>query len=97
MQQHVTYSLSPLGYEQLPSLGTATALTIPAGCSVVMIQAEAQAVRWRDDGVAPTAAIGYPLAVGADLYYESDRLGAIRFIERAGGAILNVSYYGRKV
>jgi hypothetical protein len=33
-----------------------------------------------------------PLAVGVTLQYDGD-LTQIRFIEQAGGAILNISYY----
>jgi hypothetical protein len=49
-------------------------------------------VRWRDDGTAPTASIGMPLAIGVSLSYDGD-LKAIRFIEVLASANLNVSYY----
>ena len=89
-----------LGYQQITSLSTVAGLTLPTknanGSSVspvlAVIIAEAQAVRWRDDGVDPTASVGMPLAAGATLEYDGD-LARIRFIEQATGAKLNVSYY----
>lgn len=84
----------PLGYQQITSIAAATALTVPAGASIALIQAEAQAVRWRDDGTNPTAAVGYPLAAGSELVYSGAGLSRLRFIEQVGGGILNVVYYG---
>jgi hypothetical protein len=49
-------------------------------------------VRWRDDGTAPTASVGMPLAVGVPLQYDGD-LTNIKFIETAASAKLNISYY----
>jgi hypothetical protein len=91
---------SRLGYEQITSLGSSTGLTVPqrttdglsAKPAIAIIVAETAAVRWRDDGVAPTAAVGMPLAVGSMLQYDGD-ISAIRFIEQSAGAKLNVSYY----
>lgn len=81
-----------LGYQQITSLSASTALTVPAGATMALIVAETQAVRWRDDGTAPTATVGMPLAIGVSLSYDGD-LKAIRFIEQAASAKLNVAYY----
>ena len=59
---------------------------------VALIQAEDQNVRWRDDGTDPTASVGMLLEAGKDMLYTGD-LGAIKFIEEAASAKLNVSYY----
>lgn len=90
---------APLGYAQATDLDPAIGLpgvgdpaAIPAGADAALIVAEAQAVRWRDDGTAPTATVGVPLAVGVELFYAGN-LSAIRFFEQAGGAKLNVTYY----
>ena len=91
---------SQLGYQQITSLSAATNLTIPqknlnglAGSArIAIITAESQAVRWRDDGVAPTASVGMPLAAGATLQYDGD-LTRIQFIEQTAGAKINISYY----
>jgi hypothetical protein len=66
---------------------------IPAGTALALIQCTAQAVRWRADGTAPTAAIGQPLAIGAELRLTSD-FARIQFIAQAAGAILDVAFFG---
>ena len=81
-----------LGYQQITSLSASTALTVPVGATMALIVAETQAVRWRDDGTAPTASVGMPLATGTSLSYDGD-LKAIRFIQQTASAVLNVSYY----
>ena len=82
------------GYQQLTSLSAATKLTVPAGTTFALISPESQAVRWRDDGVAPTATVGYPLPVGAELRYDAQQIWEIQFIEQTASAKLNVTYYG---
>ena len=91
---------SRLGYQQITDLDPAVGLTVPtknlsglaSTPSIALITPEAQAVRWRDDGVAPTATVGMPLAVGVTLQYDGD-LTQIQFFEQAGGAKLNIRYY----
>jgi hypothetical protein len=91
---------SCLGYQQITSLSAATGLTVPTNDSsgnkqqptFALIVAETQGVRWRDDGTAPTASVGMPLAVGVPLQYDGD-LSRIRFIEQTASAKLNISYY----
>lgn len=88
------------GYQQITSLSSATGLTVPvvdpnglnAKPSIALITPEGQAVRWRDDGVAPTATVGMPLAVGVTFQYDGD-LTKVKFIEQTAGAKLNISYY----
>ena len=85
-----------LGYQQITALNTAKSLTLPSIAGIqavyVIIQPESQAVRWRDDGTAPTAAIGMTIPAGGELRYDGD-LTKIQFIETAASAKLNVSYY----
>jgi hypothetical protein len=89
-----------LGYQQITSLSGATALTVPTrdlnglNCkpTIALITPETQAVRWRDDDVAPTSTVGMPLAVGVTLQYDGD-LTKIQFIEQAASAKLNITYY----
>lgn len=87
------YPLSPKGYQQITSLGTAQALTVPAGARYALIQAENQNVRWRDDGTNPTASVGMVLSKDSDGLWYSGFPEKLRFIEAAAGATLNVSYY----
>lgn len=82
-----------LGYQQITSLSAATGLTVPDGTSFCMVTPEAQAVRWRDDGTAPTATVGYPLAVGSELRYTAGQLSTLKFIEQTTSAKINISYY----
>jgi hypothetical protein len=89
-----------LGYEQITTLSASTALTVPIrdvnglSCrpAIAIITPETQAVRWRDDGVAPTASVGMPLAAGVTLQYDGD-ITKIRFIEQSASAKLNITYY----
>jgi hypothetical protein len=81
-----------LGYQQITSLSASTALTVPVGATMALIVAETQAVRWRDDGTAPTASVGMPLVTGTSLSYDGD-LKAVRFIQQTASATLNVAYY----
>lgn len=91
---------SCLGYQQITSLSAAANLTVPVTdksgnkqqATFALIIAESQAVRWRDDGTAPTASVGMTLAVGVPLQYDGD-LTNIKFIETAASAKLNISYY----
>lgn len=81
-----------LGYQQITSLSAATGLTIPAGATLAVITPLTQGVRWRDDGVDPTATVGMPVAAGAYFNYDGD-LNRIRFIQQTVSAELNISYY----
>lgn len=89
--------LVPLGYCQLTSIDAAAALSacsggIPTGATSAIITAEAQAVRYRDDAVNPTATVGMPVAVGAPFFY-AGTLSKVRVISQTGGAKLNVLFY----
>lgn len=82
------------GYQQLTSLSASTALTVPSGANYAIVVAETQAVRYRDDGTAPTATVGFPLAVGVTFQIDGlAMLTAVRFIEQTAGAKINVCYY----
>ena len=83
----------PVGYQQITTLTTSTALTVPLGAQYALIQCQVQAVRWRDDGTAPTATVGMRLPVGAERWHDGP-LAQLRFIEEVVGAILDISYYG---
>lgn len=87
----------PTGYEQL-ACNASTPLTAAAnaGGNVAVIKAEVQAVRWRDDGTPPTAAVGFPLAVGEIYEYRGD-LAKFRVIAQVAGGLLNVSYYDERL
>ena len=86
------------GYQQVSTaaLAASTALTIPAGTTAIMVQAEVADVRWTADGITvPTASVGMLLYAGRDMWYPAgiDSLAALRFIRTAAGSIINVHYY----
>lgn len=83
----------PLGYQQLTSLASAAALTVPTGARLALVQVESADVRWRDDGTNPTTSVGMLLKNGAGLVYDGS-LSALRLIEVSASAKVNVAYYG---
>jgi hypothetical protein len=83
----------PLGYQQITATGSAFGLTPPSGAVFALIQAEAQNIRWRDDGTNPTTTVGMILPSSSELQYNGN-LTAIKFIAATAGAIANISYYG---
>lgn len=91
---------SCIGYQQITSLASATGLNVPTlspegltcSPSLAIIVPEGASIRWRDDGVDPTAAIGMPVSVGSTLEYDGD-LSKVRFIQQSAGAVLNIVYY----
>lgn len=89
--------LKALGYQQITSLAAAQTLTIPAGTQAALVTPETQSVRWRDDGTAPTATIGYPLSTSQELELDCAQMAAIKFIEQTASAKLNICYYGSPV
>lgn len=89
------YAVTPLGYQQITSLASSTALTVPATTTFATVEAETVDVRYRDDGVAPTAGVGMILFAGVPTTFGgAAELAALRFINTSGGtAKLNISYY----
>jgi hypothetical protein len=100
MSMNLKAVTSCIGYQQIASLSSAANLTVPTldkngsfqKPTFALIICETQNVRWRDDGTAPTASVGMPLIPGVPLQYDGD-LTKVQFIEQAGSAKLNISYY----
>lgn len=80
------------GYQQITDLSTAVPLTVPAGTTLALLKVSGAPVRYRDDGVLPTASVGYPLAVGDELVYTAN-FSTFRAIQISAGAVLDVIYY----
>lgn len=86
----------PEGYAQVTVSSTALALpSIPDKASYAIVNITTQPVRYRDDGTAPTASVGMPLAAGDELVLVSPKqIQDFRVIRSTGSdAELNVSYY----
>ena len=94
-QSGLTYV--PLGYCQLTSLGSAVLIStcsggIPSGATMVVMSIEGTAIRYRDDGTAPTASIGMPVGVGQALQY-SGTLSKLQIIQQSASATANFLFY----
>jgi len=92
----IPYALVPTGYQQIASFSTVQSLTVPAaGARAAYITVSGNAVRFRDDGVAPSATVGVTLPVTTNglpfVYYGT--ISALQFIPVTGSATLDVLYY----
>lgn len=84
--------LTPQGYEQITDLSSVVALTPPGSAVYAMMQADGNPIRWRDDGVDPSATVGLRLPLNFSYWYTGS-LAALRLVEEVSGAKLNVAYY----
>lgn len=85
----------PKGYQQITNaqLATVQGLSAPSGSKYAKIQNNgAQPLRYRDDGVTPTAMQGMRLAAGDELPYYGD-LTALKLIREADGVTVDIAYY----
>lgn len=86
----------PEGYGQATVSTTAVALpAVPSKASYAIVNISDQPVRYRDDGVAPTASVGMPVVSGEEIALVSPQQIRDFRVIRSGGtdAELNVSYY----
>ena len=82
----------PVSYQQMTSITGATTPTYTAGAAFCLIQAEANSLRYRDDGTSPTGTVGQVIASGSTVAYTGD-LTLLKIIQAGGGAIANVTCY----
>ena len=73
----------------LPAAIRAQVLKTP---TMVVINAEAQGLRWRDDGVAPTSSVGMLIPSGGTFEY-TGCISNLQIINAAAGAIANLAFY----
>ena len=84
----------PAGYEQQAVSTAATVASIPPNANKALIQPDNGDVRWRDDGVAPTASVGNYLPQLSTLTIESLKsLNAIQLIAVTGTVNVNINFY----
>jgi hypothetical protein len=95
-------TLAPMGFEQVTvstdSIGFTAATYAPTGAvpaDMAVVVVESAAIRYRDDGPAPTSTVGVPIAAaGAITVCGTKPIRSIRFIRSGGSdATLSVSYY----
>ena len=80
------------GFQSITDLSVAVGLTVPSGSTTTIVNVETSSVRWRDDGVAPTATVGMLLLPGQTLIYNGN-LSAIQFIDVTSGAAIVANFY----
>lgn len=96
------YTYQPLGYCQMTSVATAKALAT-ANCTtgsvptqvnnaIAEICVSGAAIRYRDDGTAPTASIGIPVAAGNCFQY-SGNIPGLQIIQQAASATIDATFY----
>lgn len=88
------------GYEQLAVTGATPPAKCPAaltgetyGATAALIIVETNAVRWRADGTAPTAAVGNPINAGDPPFFYVGDPSKLVFIAQSGSAVVNLNYY----
>lgn len=75
------------------SAASLTTVGPPINANAMLMQAEAQNIRWRDDSANPTTAVGMLLVSGQPPVMFTGQLSAIRFIDAVANGILNVAFY----
>lgn len=84
---------TPLGaHASNGSLASAAVLTAPAGADFLMLQAISQNVRFRLDGVNPTASVGFQLAAGDAITLPVNPGDTLRVIEEAASATIQYQW-----
>lgn len=87
------YSYMPLGYQPITASAVAQFLpSVPSNASVALISVSGGSIRYRDDGVSPTASLGMPIAAGQEFQYQGE-LTHFQFIIQSGSPTLDISYY----
>jgi hypothetical protein len=82
------------GFQQMTSISSATAPTVPSETDWAWVQAEGANVRFRLDGTSPTASVGLILADN-DPPVEMPvwMLNNVEFIQETATAKVNIQYF----
>ncbi len=92
----ISNPLSPKGYVQVAlSSSSVQQISPPQGASLALVKIEGAGIRYRDDGVDPSASVGMPLAIGESLIYDAV-MNSVKVIGQSDGAICNVAFYGEQ-
>lgn len=85
---------TPCGYQQLTVGNSAVGLTVPLGASRAIIGVETQPIRYRNDGIDPTASVGFHVANGTTFEIDSrEGILALKLIRASSDSIVNITYY----
>lgn len=99
VQGAAPYAGTPTGYQQITSLSasSATTVTVPATSTYCALMVEIEPIRFRDDGVAPTATVGMPVPIttstGAAQIIQTSGLSQWEIISQTAGATVDISCY----
>ena len=93
--------LTPFAFEEISVSSTAVGFTSGTafplgekGADMAVVTIEDDAIRYRDDGLAPTATVGHPAAVSTSLTVcGPESLKRFRMIRQTTDADVNVTYY----
>jgi hypothetical protein len=100
----MTQPVFPMAFEQITVSNTSvgfTAATIGTSSAfnqaiVAVVTVETNAIRFRDDGVDPTAAVGMPAGVlSQTIICGRQAVLQARFIRATADALISVAYYRR--
>lgn len=86
----------PEGYRQQTVSTTAVSLTnVPQSATSAIVFVETQGIRCRDDSVAPTSGVGFPLAALASFELNSRKaINQFKMIRSgASDAVVSIAYY----
>ena len=84
-----TYTTSQATTSSAASLTTGG---IPNGATLAVLSVEGAGIRYRDDGIAPTAGVGMPLATGQAFTYQST-LTMLQIIQQSASATVDLAFY----
>lgn len=65
--------------------------------AIFILDVEGATVRWRNDGTAPTAAVGNRIIQDTGLVYTANSLDNLQLIQETAGAKLNVAIFKHRV
>lgn len=75
-------------------LGGGATPSFPAKTRLAIVSVQTDAIRYRDDGTAPTASVGTPSAANTVVIVCANQLGRWQAIRQTNDATLDVDYYG---
>lgn len=85
----------PYGYQQLGSgvMTAAQSIAAVGAANAILISAESQNIRIRDDGTAPTSSSGFLITTTSGPFEYTGPITSIQIIGAAAGAVANLLFY----